>query len=157
MGETLFSEEAAQVIDQSYLSEAEVKAYGLVAKCVLPPTRSHAPSWDHAKAVVGVKDPEKQVEWLDRARAEAWSARKLASEIAQAGANGKSVMRWWLVVEAGTEAKRDKLADRLEVEGFTVKRQEKLKKIEKPKREKKAAKVVTARKRSSKRPAKRRG
>ena len=143
MGETLFSEEASQVIDQSFLSEQEVKQYTLVAKQVAPTTRSHAQSWDHAKAVIGLK-AEEQEEWLDKSRAEDWSSRKLSTEIAKAKSDGKSVMRWWLVVECGTEAKRDKLAERLEGEGFGIKRQEKLAKVPKAKRARKGP--VTAQK-----------
>lgn len=141
MGESLFSEEASQVIDRSYLSEQEVKGYTSVARAVAPSVREHAPSWDHCRAVSRLP-AEQQTEWLDRARAEGWSARKLGSEVAQAQADGKTVMRWWLIVEAGTEHKRDTLADRLEGEGFTVKRQEKMAKV--PKRAKKG--LVTAKK-----------
>ncbi len=146
MGETMFSEEASQVIDQSYLSEQEIKAFTYVAKAVLPTTRSHAQSWDHAKVVAPLK-PDAQVEWLDRSRGEDWSARKLASEIAQATSDGKTVMRWWLVVECGTEAKRDKLADELGPRGYTVKKQEKMAKVPKAKKAKRAMKgPVTAQK-----------
>jgi hypothetical protein len=138
MGEGLFSEQASQVIDQSYLSEAEVKQYTYVAKQVAPTTRAHAQSWDHARVVAGLK-PEAQAEWLDKSRAEDWSARKLASELAGALAEpGKTTMRWWLVVETKTEALRDKLAEELEGRGHGVKRQEKLTKVAKPKRGKKA-------------------
>jgi hypothetical protein len=111
---------------------------------VAPTTRAHAPSWEHARAVANLK-AEQQVEWLDKARGEDWSARKLQTEIAKAGAQGKTVMRWWLVVECGTEAKRDGLAKRLEGDGFAVKRQEALKKVPKPKRAKKGP--VTAQRR----------
>ncbi len=149
--EGLFAEEASQLIDESFLSEKEVKDFCYVAGKVRPTTRAHAQSWDHAKAVAHLPD-EDQVEWLDRARAggstsgadEPWSARKLATEIGKAEAGGKTVMRWWLVVECGTEAKRDKLADRLEGEGYGVKKSEKLSKVAKPKRKKKAA--ITAQK-----------
>jgi hypothetical protein len=134
--EGLFAEEASQLIDESFLSEAEVKAFTFVAAKVQPTARAHAPSWEHAK-VVAVLPHEEQLEWLDKARAEAWSARKLASEVAQAKAGGKTVMRFWLVVECGTEARRDKLADRLEGEGYGVKRSEKLAKAPKVKRAKK--------------------
>ncbi len=144
--EGLFAEEASQVIDQELLTDAEAREYTFVAKAVGPTVRAHAPSYEHAKAVARLT-PEDQVEWLDKARGadEPWSARKLQSEIAQALAEGKAVMRWWLVVECGTEAKRDKLADELGPRGYTVKRQEKLARVKTPKQKKKAA--VTAQKR----------
>ncbi len=124
--ETLFAEEASQLIDQSFLSEKDAKAFMFVAAKVAPSVRAHAQSWDHARVVAGLT-PEAQVEWLDRAREDDWTARKLASELAQAKAGGKVVMRWWLVVECGTEEKREKLAEDIEARGgFIVKRQEKL-------------------------------
>ncbi len=150
MGESLFAEEASQVIDQSYLSEAEVKQYVYVAKGVTPTVRAHAPSWDHCKAVVGLKT-EEQEEWLDKARAEDWPARKLSSEIASAKAGGKTVMRFWLVVECGTEARRDKLAGELTTRGFSIKKQEKLAKVKLAKRKKKEP-VTAKKKRSGERP-----
>lgn len=152
--EGLFAEEASQIIDHDLLDEVEAKQEIYVSKNVAPTTRAHAQSWDHARVVGGLK-LEKQVEWLDKSRAEDWSARKLATELGKAAANGKTVMRFWLVVECGTEAKRDALGKKLESEGFIVKRQEKLKKVAKPKREKKGP--VTARmKRAPKASTKRR-
>lgn len=137
MGEGLFSEEASQVIDQSFLGEQEVKSYTAVAKAVLPTTRAHAQSWDHARAVSGLKDKATQEEWLDKSRAEDWSARKLRSEIEASGAEpGKTTMRWWLVVECKTESLRDKVADELKARGHSVKKQEKLSKAPKPKKAK---------------------
>lgn len=145
--EGLFAEEAAQVIDHELLSEAEAREYMFVAKAVAPTIRAVALSWDHAKAVARL-DPDAQRDWLEKARVaeQPWSARKMASEIAQAKADGKHGMRWWLVVECGTEAKRDKLADELGPRGYNCKRQEKLVRLKpEPKRKKKAA--VTAQKR----------
>jgi hypothetical protein len=140
--EGLFAEEASQVIDSDLLDEAEAKAEMFVAKHVAPTTRAHAPSWEHAKVVAALK-AEKQVEWLDKARGEGWSARKLQTALAQAGAQGKTVMRFWLVVECGTEAKRDALGEKLEREGYGVKRQEAMRKVPKQKKSKKGP--VTAR------------
>ncbi len=152
--EGLFAEEASQVIDQEHLTEAEAKAEMYVAKNVKPTTRAHAQTWDHAKAVAGLKD-EDQVEWLDKSRADDWSARKLSSEIASSKAEpGKTVMRFWLVVECGTEAKRDKLAEELTREGFTIKKQEKLSKVKKPKKAKKGP--ITAKGKGQKMNTKRR-
>lgn len=132
--ETLFQEEASQYIDASYLSEQEVKDYRRVAEKVAPTTRAHAPSWEHARAVCHLLK-EEQVEWLDKARGEDWSARKLSSEVqAAAAVKGKTVMKFWLVVECGTEAKRDTLASRLTSEGFSIKKQEKLVKVKKAKK-----------------------
>lgn len=144
LAETLFGEEASQIVDSEHLTEAEAAAEKLVAAKVKPTTRSHAQSWEHARAVVGLKD-EEQAEWLDRSRAESWSAGKLANEIrASKAGEGKTVMRFWLVVECGTEARRDKLADELGPRGYTVKRQEKLSKVAKPKKARKGP--VTAQK-----------
>jgi hypothetical protein len=139
--ETLFHEEAAQVIDSEALDEKDAKAEMFVASRVAPSTRAHALSWDHARAVAKMATPQ-QIEWLDKARESDWSARKLANEIAIFGAEGKTVMRWWLVVECGTEAKRDKLAEELGPRGYIVKKQEKMQKVPKPKKAKKEA--VTA-------------
>jgi hypothetical protein len=144
LAEGLFAEEASQVIDSDLLDEAEAKAEMFVAKHVAPTTRAHAPSWEHARVVAALK-AEKQAEWLDKARAEGWSARKLQTALAQAGAQGKTVMRFWLVVECGTEAKRDALGDKLEREGYGVKRQEAMRKVPKPKKAKKGP--VTAQRR----------
>lgn len=140
--EGLFKEEASQVVDHELLDEAEAKAEMFVSKHVAPTTRAHAQSWDHARVVAALK-VEKQIEWLDKSRAEDWSARKLATEIGKVANGGKTVVRYWLVVECGTEAKRDKLAEELGAKGFIVKRQEAIKKVPKPKREKK---TVTAQK-----------
>jgi hypothetical protein len=146
----LFTEEASQIIDSDLLDEAEAKAESYVAKHVTATTRAHAPSWEHARAVANLK-AEQQVEWLDKARGEDWSARKLQTEIAKAGAQGKTVMRWWLVVECGTEAKRDALGDKLERDGYGVKRQEAMRKVPKPKKVKKGP--VTARAKRAQKPS----
>ncbi len=151
LAETLFGEEAAQIVDSEHLTEAEARAEKLVAAKVKPTTRAHAQSWDHARAVLALND-DQQVEWLDKSRAESWTARKLAAEVAQAIAGpGKTSMRFWLVVECGTEARRDKLADELSVKGYTIKKQEKLSKVAKPKRKKKEP-VTAKKKRSGERP-----
>ena len=144
--ETLFAEEASQVIDQELLTEREAKAYMFVAKSVAPSVYEQAPSWEHALAVAKLKPDDDQESWLTLAAREGWSAQKLRSEIAQAGAEGKTVMCFWLVVACATEAKRDKLADKLESEGHSVKRQEKLKKIPKPKKAKKGPITAKGRK-----------
>jgi hypothetical protein len=141
--EGLFAEEAAQVIDHELLSEREAKAEMFVASHVRPTTRAHSPSWEHSRVVAGL-DTGAQLQWLDRARAEDWSPRKLATEIGLATADGKTFMRWLLVVDGQTEAKRDKLADRLAGEGFTASKRDALKKVPKPK---KAKKQVTAKRR----------
>ncbi len=144
LAETLFGEEAAQIVDSEHLTEAEAAAEKYVASHVKPTTRAHAQSWEHMRAVADLKD-EEQAEWLDRSRAESWSAGKLANEIrASKAGEGKTVMRFWLVVECGTEARRDKLADELGPRGYTVKRQEKLSKVAKPKKARKGP--VTAQK-----------
>ncbi len=137
--DTLFHEEASQVIDHELMEEATAKQLMHVAQTVRPTTRAHAQSWDHARVVAYAKlEDDKQVEWLDRSRADDWSARKLATEIAQEQAGpGKTTMRWWLVVECSTEARRDKLAEELGPRGYTVKKQEKLTKVPKPKKAKK--------------------
>jgi hypothetical protein len=142
--EGLFAEEASQIIDQELLTEADVKAFTFVSKNVAPTTRSHALSWEHAKAVAPLKSAERQVEWLDRARGENWSPRKLATEIEKANATGKTELKFWLVVgPIPTEAKMETLAKKVEADGYGVKRQEKLKKV---KTAKKAKKAITARK-----------
>lgn len=143
LSEGLFAEEASQIIDHELLDESAAKAEMFVAKHVAPTTRAHAQSWDHARVVAGLK-VEQQVEWLDKSRADDWSARKLATEIGKDAAGGKTVVRYWLVVECGTEAKRDKLAEDLGAKGFTVKKQEAMKKVPKPKKAKKGP--VTAQK-----------
>ncbi len=135
---TLFGEDASQLLDPDLLDEKESREWQRVAEKVDPVTRAHAPSWEHAQAVAKLATPQ-QVEWLDKARGEDWSARKLASELAQFGAKGKTQMRFWLVVECGTEARRDKLAGQLEAQGFSIKKQEALRKVPKPKKAKAAA------------------
>ncbi len=143
LSEGLFGEEAAQIVDAEHLTEAEAKAEKFVASKVKPTTRTHAQSWDHARVVALLSD-EKQVDWLQRSKGDNWSAGKLATELAKASATGKTVMRWWLVVECRTEALRDKVAAELERRGHRVKRQEKLAKVAKPARAKKGP--VTAQK-----------
>jgi hypothetical protein len=142
--EGLFKEEAAQVVDHELLSEADAKAERWVAAHVAPTARSHAPTWEHARAVAALT-PAKQIDWLDKARAEDWTARKLSTEIAQATSDGKTVLRWTLVVDCQTEAKMDKLAAHAESEGLTVlKKQGVPRKVRKAK---KAKKQVTAKRR----------
>jgi hypothetical protein len=133
---TLFGEEASQLLDPELLDEKETREEQRVAEKVGPVARAHAPTWEHAQAVAKLAQPQ-QIEWLDRARGEDWSARKLSSELASFAAQGKTQMRFWLVVECGTEAKRDKLADQLSAQGFTIKKQEALRKVPKPKKAKK--------------------
>lgn len=133
LAETLFKEEGSQLLDADLMDEQEAKDECLVSGKVGPVARSHSPSWDHSKAVVRLPEPE-QFEWLDRARSEDWSARKLASEIAQSKAKGKTVMKFWLIVECGTEARMEKLAAELVPKGYNVKRQEKLRKVAKEKK-----------------------
>ena len=146
LAETLFHEESSQIIDSDYLTEAEAKAERFVAEKVKPTTRAHSPSWEHSRAVAKLPD-EQQVEWLDRATAEDWSAGKLKTEMSLAGA-AKTFLQWMCVVDCGTENKRDKLADRLEGEGFTVLKRDKVKKQPKPKKAKKGE--VTAKRRGPK-------
>lgn len=131
---TLFGEESSQLLDPELLDEKESADEMRVAEKVSPVTRAHSPSWDHSFAVVKLAEPE-QVEWLDRARGEGWSARTLVTEMAKAKAGGKTVLKFWLIVgPIETEAKREALAKKVESEGFSVKRQEKLKKVPKPKK-----------------------
>ncbi len=140
---TLFAEDSSQLLDPELLDEKESAEEMRVADKVDPVARAHSPSWQHSQAVAKLAK-EDQITWLDKARAEDWSARKLASEMAAAAGGGKTAMRFWLVVECGTEAKRNKLADRLEAEGHSVKRQEALRKVKKAKRKKKGP--ITAQK-----------
>jgi gamma-glutamyltranspeptidase len=101
--------------------------------------------------VLHLKD-EDQVEWLDRSRAESWTPRKLSTEIQAATAEpGKTAMRFWLVVECGTQNRMEKLAEKLTADGYTVKRQEKLSKVKVIKRKKKEP-VTAKKKRSGDRP-----
>ncbi len=151
LGETLFGEEAAQIVDSEHLTEAEAQLEKLVAARVKPTTRLHGQSWDHLLAVVKLDD-EKQRDWLDRSRAEGWTPRKLSTEIAAASAEpGKTAMRFWLVIECGTQARMEKLAEKLTADGYTVKRQEKLSKVKVVKRQKKEP-VTAKKKRSGERP-----
>lgn len=144
--ETLFAEEASQLIDAEFLSEQEVKDFCFVSKNVKPTTRAHAQSWEHAKVVARLKEDD-QVEWLDKSREGDWSSRKLATEIGVAAAKGKTTVKFWLIVECGTEARQEKLAEKLTAEGYGVKKQDKVVKVakaKKPKKEKRGP--VTAQK-----------
>jgi hypothetical protein len=145
---TLFGEEASQIIDAESLDEKEAAAERFVAEHVKPSTRAYAPSWEHARVVAKLAD-EVQVEWLERARSEGWSAGKLRTELAKEG-KAKTFLQWFCVVDCGTEAKRDKLAEKLEGEGFTVLKRDKVKKQPKPKKAKKAKGEVTAKRRTPK-------
>ena len=145
--EGLFAEEASQVIDHELLTEAEAKAEMFVSSRVSRTTRMHSPSWEHSRSVAAL-DQGAQLQWLDRARAEGWTARKLATEISQATSDGKTFMKWFLIVDTPTEAKRDKLAEQLQADGWTVSKKEAVKKVPKAKK-RKPKKEITARARKA--------
>lgn len=157
LGDTLFREESSQVIDVSYLDEKVVKDYTTVAKRVPLENRGIA-SWDHCK-VVAFLSPAKQKEMLTKAHQEDWSPAKLKTEIASATESGKQSLRFWLIVQCGTEAKQEKLSAELEKEGYVVVKKsgvKREKKAPKPRASKKKQPVlpgVPAKKRAAKKSA----
>ena len=145
--ETLFAEEAAQIIDSELMDEREVKAEIFVATHVAPRVRDLAPAhdpWGYCNAVAGLK-PSEQEEFLLRAGENDWSLSKLRAEVAAAKAGGESKMRFLLIVDVRTEALQEKVGAELEGRGYHVTKRTGLRKEAKPKKAAKAKKgPVTA-------------
>jgi Family of unknown function (DUF6354) len=148
--ESELGEEASQVLDaEAYerfgVSDSTRKTYRWVADRVPDENRRIAPSFGHAQAVAALR-PDQQRKFLEEARAEDWSVAKLKTQVAASTEEGKSRLRFLIIVDAQTEHKQAKLVEYLEGEGFkctirtAVKRTDK-----KPKREKKQ---VTAKRRT---------
>jgi hypothetical protein len=140
--ESLFSEEASQIIDAENFSESTVRVYRYVAKQVPPKNRTYAQSFSHAQVVAPLKADE-QRKWLERSRQEDWSVAKLKTELLASTEGCKSKLKFLLIVDAGTETRQGKLAETLEADGFkvikksAVKREKAEKKPKAKKREKK--------------------
>lgn len=151
--EANFGEEASQVLDaeaygQYGISESTKKTYEWVAKRVPDENRRVAQSFGHMQAVAALR-PDQQRKFLEESRANDWSVAKMKVEIASRTEDGKSKLRFLLIVDCGTEAKQTKLADELEMQGFKTTKRQSVKRDAKPKKEKKR-KEVTAKKRGPK-------
>jgi len=112
-------EAASQVVDADWLPEKVVAECQFVAEHVGHDQRRIAPSWEHARAVAGLK-PAQQVTLLQRALDEDWIASKLKSEVQASEAGGKTALRFLLIVEVKTEAQQEKLAADLTTQGHRV-------------------------------------
>ncbi len=144
IGDSLFGEEASQVIDHEKWSEQTVKNFCWVAKNVAPSNRAIGQSWSHCQVVAALTTSE-QRRWLKESAQQGWTVSKLKTEIMAALAGGKAKLKFWLIVNCENEGKQTKLAERLEVDGFTVLRKSGLKRDKAPKKVKE--KGITARKR----------
>ena len=125
-GEAVFGDKAAQVIDHKAWSESTVTVYRWVAKSVLPENRRADLSHGHHMIVADLPANE-QREWLERAAegtsGQQWSAPRLKTEMAASSSN-MGRLAYLLVTECDDEPQRERLAARLESEGFTCKRSE---------------------------------
>lgn len=151
LAESLYSEEASQIIDHEDIDERTAKDCTFVAAHVHPRIRGLAPErdpWPYCQAVAKLK-PEQQEEFLRRAAEEDWSVPKLKTEITAANAaGGKSAMRFLLIVDCKTEPGQGKLAKELEGRGLSVTSRSGLKREPKAKKKGKAKRgEVTAQKR----------
>lgn len=142
LGESLFSEEMSQHLDEFGLDEKSVKVYGWVAKNVPEENRRIAPTFGHAQAVAALKPPA-QRKWLEKTVEGDWKIARLKMEIVKAG-EGHSSMRFFLIVDCITEARQEKLQQQLEADGFSVTVRSGLKRSKKVKA-KRGKKEVTAR------------
>lgn len=143
-----FGEEAHDILDHSLferygLSESTMKTYEWVASRVPDENRRVAQSFGHMQAVAALR-PDQQRKFLEESREGDWAVSKLKVEIALRTEDGKTKLRFMLIVDAGTEAKQQKLAVDLETQGFGVTQRTGKKRDAKPKKVKKAKKEVTA-------------
>lgn len=136
LGESLYGEEAAQMIDDKHLDEKSVRTYAWVCKRVQDTERRVAQSFSHAQ-VVAALGREDQRKWLEKSRGEDWSVSKLKFEVQAASADGKSKIRYLLIVDCPSESKQNKVAEELEADGLVVLKKQAIKKVVKPKKEKK--------------------
>lgn len=142
LGESLYGEEAAQIIDNKHLDEKSVRTYQWVCKRVQPSERLVAQSFSHAQTVAALGRAD-QHKWLEKSRGEDWSVAKLKFEVASATELGRTKLQFVLIVNCVTEAKQEKLAKELESEGFVVTKRQSVARIKKVKKEKKARAVKT--------------
>ncbi len=94
--------------------------------------------------------PDQQRKFLEESRSEDWSVAKLKVEIALRTEDGKTKLRFMLIVDAGTETRQGKLAAELEAQGFQVTQRTGKKRDSKPKKPKKLKGEVTAKPKSGK-------
>lgn len=140
--EGALGEDAHQVLDHEMfekhgISESTKKTYEWVAGRVADAERRIAQSFGHMQAVAALR-PDQQRKFLEESRAEDWSVSKLKVQIASKTEEGRSKLRFFLLIDAGSEAKRDKLAERMEADGYKVVKKDIVKRAAKPKKEKKA-------------------
>lgn len=119
IGETLYGERAAQVIDARHWSESTVRAYRWVAEKVPAENRMlDRLDYAHHQAVAALA-PREQKAWLKRACGDGegrWTVPRLKAAIR----NGSEPTEtgWYVVVECASAAKRDALRKKLELEGY---------------------------------------
>lgn len=152
VAERTFGEEASQIIDQQTfenagLSESSVKTYAWVASRVSDSVRRIAQSFGHCQAVAALRE-DQQRKFLEESRANDWSVSKLKVEVASRTEEGRSKLRFLLIIDAGTETKQEKLRTELEGQGFKVTTRQSVKR-EKKEKKPRAKKEVTARARKA--------
>jgi hypothetical protein len=123
--EAALGEEASQILDADMgWAESTRKTYAWVAKNVLPENRLIPPlTFGHLQVVANLVHTQ-QRKWLDKASlgdgTTPWSIGKLKTELTAAKAGGSQNLRFFIVVDAGSEKKQMALAARLESEGYIV-------------------------------------
>jgi hypothetical protein len=122
LGETHFGEAAAQAIDSRSWSEETVRNYLWVAKNVPMENRRDDLTFAHHQLVAGLK-PQEQRKWLKRAATDdpagPWPVSRLRAAVRKD--EDEEPTAWCVLVEATTQAKRDELQKRLELEGHQCK------------------------------------
>lgn len=121
-GEKRYGELAAQAIDIKGWSEETVRVYSWVAKSVPMENRREDLTFKHHQLVAHLP-PAQQRKWLKQAAtsedAGAWPASRLAAAIKEGGDEAPTA--WFILVEAGSQAKRDALQKELELAGHQCK------------------------------------
>lgn len=144
-GEAKFGELAAQFIDAKAWSHSTVTTYRWVESKVPPENRRLDLPFAHHQIVADLPVHE-QRQWLEKAATASeapWPVARLKQELAATATRG--VLRYLLVIDCDDETQRERLASRLEGDGYTCKRME-------ASRTRAAKKAPTARKKRAGRP-----
>lgn len=125
MGESKFGEKYSQALISTGYAEQTLRNITYVSNA-LPPERrlpTDVVPWS-VQAEVAPLTPDQQTYWLDKCREEGLSREELRSQIkhAKAEATGQA-LEYWLVVRCTDPTDQASLAERLRLEGRSVKYQ----------------------------------
>jgi hypothetical protein len=123
MGEARWGEKYAQALDHTKYSEQALRDIAYVARSVAPSIRRPEVSFTHHREVAALP-PSAQQTWLHKAETENLTAAQLRLRIKVEKSAAEGVVEeLWLLVKCDSIAVQEELAERLRLEGFSVKAQ----------------------------------